>query len=192
MNKSIEQKTREIDIKSKDFEIATKRIDQQALELRKVEEIAAANPFALVLVDGDGYIFPDDLLTQAFEGAWFRSMCYHFGVLNHKPLTSTRPHVGRLPHGSQSLLPQEVMLTSKSTTGGETAAQRLHDDINQNLERFKGSKEWSVVVRVFVNLEGLARECEKLDIIQGTSTLRYVKTFHPEVDFILPSTNLFW
>lgn len=42
------------------------------------------------------------LPSKMQKGRWFWSICCHFGNLYHKPLTSTRVHVGFLPHPLRS------------------------------------------------------------------------------------------
>lgn len=100
-----------------------KNYEEKKERLRVAEENAAANPFAIVLVDGDGYVFPDDLLYQG-------------------------------------------------TSGGEEAAQKLLTEVTKYLERYKGGKDWKLIVRIFVNLEGLARKCQQFDIVRQSNTLR--------------------
>jgi len=113
--------------------------EEKKERLRVAEESAAANPFAVVLVDGDGYVFPDDLLCQG-------------------------------------------------TSGGEEAAQRLLTEATKYLERYKGAKDWKLIVRIFVNLEGLARKCQQFDIITQSNTLRDFATgfaqSQPLFDFV--------
>lgn len=53
----IENLTKSLKTKSEGYEGQSRR-------LQEAEEDAAANPFAVVLLDGDGYIFPDGLLSQ--------------------------------------------------------------------------------------------------------------------------------
>lgn len=129
-NRTLKKKVKTIESLEKKVEDLTeslagriKHYEEKKERLRVAEENAAANPFAVMLVDGDGYIFPDDLLC-------------------------------------------------KGTSGGEEAAQRLLNEVSKYLERYKGAKDWKLIVRVFVNLEGLARKCQSFDIIGQPNALR--------------------
>ena len=106
-----------------EIEDLTKYLHKKTKDLEEAEENAACNPFAVVLIDGDGYIFPDELLCQG---------------------------------GS----------------GGQEAAQRLLNEARNYLSRFKGAKEWRIVVRIFTNLEGLGRKCQLLNIVNNTHVIR--------------------
>lgn len=132
LENQVESLTDSLKEKAKDYE-------EKNQGLQVAEEVAAANPFAVVLVDGDGYVFPDDLLCQG-------------------------------------------------TSGGEEAAQRLLNKASKYLERYKGAKDWKLVVRILVNLEGLARKCQQFDIVRQANTLREFATgfaqSQPLFDFV--------
>ena len=106
-----------------EIEDLKKSLQTKTKDLEEAEENAASSPFAVVLIDGDGYIFPDELLCQG---------------------------------GS----------------GGEEAAQRLLNEVRNYLSRFKGAKEWRIVVRIFANLEGLGRKFQSLNIVNNTHVIR--------------------
>lgn len=116
LEQQVENLTESLKAKAKDCE-------EQKQSLQVAEGFAASNPFAVVLVDGDGYIFPDDLLCQG-------------------------------------------------ASGGQEAAQRLLNEVSKYLDRYKGAKEWKIVVRILVNLDGLARKCQSVEILKHPNTLR--------------------
>lgn len=59
-------------------------------ELEDLKEIVVANPFALVLIDGNGYMFSDDLLCQNFRGGEEAA---------HRLLIEARNYLDHFPNG---------------------------------------------------------------------------------------------
>ena len=92
-------------------------------DLRKLQEEVATNEFALVLLDGDGYLFPDNLIRQG-------------------------------------------------KAGGERAAQQLLNAAKGYLEQYEGAGRWSIVVRIVLNVKGLADAYCSQRIIRHTYELR--------------------
>lgn len=91
--------------------------------LREMVEMANSTPFAVVLIDGDGYIFQEEFLRQG-------------------------------------------------AVGGAIAAQQLLEKLQDYFGKFDGSKGWRIMVRIFVNLEGLLQTCVNLGLLREESTLR--------------------
>ena len=103
------------------------RLEERAItaeqSLRKLQESVNTNLFTVVLLDGDGYLFPDDLIRQG-------------------------------------------------TQGGERAAQQLHDAVKGYLEPFEGASRWTVMVRILLNVNGLATTYQRHEVISHVGVLR--------------------
>ena len=123
LKKSLQLKANDFEDQKQSRQVWQDKASPATRNLLEAEEVAATNPFAMVLVDGDGYVFPDDLLRQGVRG-------------------------------------------------GEEAAQRLLDEVQNYLQNHKGAKQWRIIVRVFVNLDGLAKKCQSLDIVNHTNVVR--------------------
>ena len=63
-------------------------------------------------------------------------------------------------------------LLRQGAVGGAKAAQQLFDELQNYFRKLDGSKGWRIMVRIFVNLEGLLQTCVNLRLFQGERTLR--------------------
>lgn len=100
------------------------------------------NPFAVVLIDGDGYIVS----------------CLREILQFLRWLTQTSKFRDELLH--------------EGAVGGAKAAQQLHDELQDYLRKFDGSKGWKLMVRIYVNLEGLKQTYVSRGLYAEEVTLR--------------------
>ena len=120
LNEKICVQDRELDEQNKWRDQAT--VDKQRLQ--ELEESAAACKYAVVLVDGDGYNFPDDLIREGLKG-------------------------------------------------GRKAAQHLESETQSYLKRAYGINQLKIIVRIFINLDGLSNMYQGLGIIKDTYDFRH-------------------
>ena len=102
-------------------------------ELLRVRESSESAPFALVLMDGDGYIFDEILIQQGKTGG--EKAAHHF----HKNV--------------------QHYFRSQQTPGV------LH-------EKFDGANNWRIVVKIYMNLDGLAKTLHKAGLITNSSLMQ--------------------
>ena len=64
-------------------------------------------------------------------------------------------------------------LLQQGARGGAEAAYQLLSKIEDHLGSLEGAKHWKILVRLYVNLEGLIRKCLDLGLLQDEKTLRH-------------------
>ncbi|KAL8817271.1 MAG: hypothetical protein Q9191_008178, partial [Dirinaria sp. TL-2023a] len=127
LKQQLEKSKNEIESQRKHREASEKKATNAEKRLQEMER-EPANPFGLALIDGDGYIFEEDLLREG-------------------------------------------------STGGAIAAQRLLEQIQGYFQKLdRSAHQWRTVVRIFVNLEGLAKKCNLSGIVDHTAVFREFTT----------------
>ena len=101
--------------------------------MNEIQDTVSSAPFALVLLDGDGYIFDERLLQKGVEGGENAAYYLQNYVERH--------------------------LRSKKT-----------QDVS--LDKFKGANNWRIMVKIYLNLEGLARTLTSTGCIAGSNVIR--------------------
>ena len=117
----------------------TTSLEMKTKDLEEPIKVGITGSFVVVLIDGNGYMFQEDLLR-------------------------------------------------KGTRGGEEAAQCLLDEVLNHLQCNKGDNKWSVVARIFVNLDDLACKCQFLEVVSHANLVHnFVVGFtgsQPLFDFV--------
>ena len=123
LEQNVEKLKSDVESQRRNGEALEKKAIVAEKQLREMKT-ELANPFGLVLIDGDGYIFEEELLRGG-------------------------------------------------SNGGAIAAQRLLEQIQGYFQKVnRSANQWKIMVRVFVNLEGLARKCSFSGIVDQPIVVR--------------------
>lgn len=116
LEQNVEKLKSDVESQRRNGEALEKKAIVAEKQLREMKT-EPANPFGLVLIDGDGYIFEEELLRGG-------------------------------------------------SNGGAIAAQRLLEQIQGYFQKVnRSANQWKIMVRIFVDLEGLARKCSFSGIV---------------------------